>query len=128
VCFFNPSSMALSAAVPTATANLRISTTAGVNSGLRPENDPNKPGWLAASGALAMSCIFLLGVPKQGRRWAATLGLVLLVLLGVTLSSCAGHGGSNQINFGTPSGVYTVTVTASSGVAAQSGTVSLNVQ
>jgi subtilase family serine protease len=128
VCFFNPSSVALSATVPTATANLRISTTAGLNSGLPPEKGPKKPGWLAASGALAVSCIFLLGVPKRRRSWAATLGLVVLVLLGVTLSSCAGHGGSNQINFGTPSGVYTVTVTASSGVAAQSGTVSLNVQ
>jgi subtilase family serine protease len=127
-CFVNPSSVALSATVPTATANLRISTTAGLNSGLQPEKGPNKPGWFAASGALAVSCIFLLGVPKRRRCWAASLGLVVLVLLGVTLSSCAGHGGSNQINFGTPAGVYTVTVTASSGVAAQSGTVSLNVQ
>lgn len=127
-CFVNPSSVVLSATVTTATANLRISTTAGLNSGLRPENHPNKPSWFAASGGLAVSCIFLLGVPKRRRCWAATLGLVVLVLLGVTLSSCAGHGGSNQINFGTPPGAYAVTVTASSGVAAPSANVSLNVQ
>jgi hypothetical protein len=127
-CFVNPSSVALSATVTTATANVRISTTAGLNSGLRPEKIPNKPGWFAASGGLAVSCIFLLGVPKRRRHWAATLGLVVLVLLGVTLSSCAGHGGSNQINFGTPPGAYAVTVTASSGVAAPSATVSLTVQ
>jgi hypothetical protein len=127
-CFVNPSSVALSPTITSATANLRISTTKGLNSGLRPEKGPNKPGWFSASGGLAVSCIFLLGVPKRRRRWAATLGLVVLVLLGVTLSSCGGHGGSNQINFGTPPGGYVVTVTASSGVAAPSATVSLNLQ
>jgi hypothetical protein len=58
-------------------------------------------------------------------RWATSLGLVVLIFLGVGFSSCGGGGGSSQINFGTPAGTYTVTVRASSGPAAQTTTVSL---
>ena len=127
-CFVNPSSVALSATATTATATLRISTTAGPGSELQPTNRPKKPGYLAASAGLALACIFLLGVPRPRKRWAASLGLVVLVFLGVALSSCGGHGGSSQISFGTPSGGYTVTVIASGGGTTQTTNVAVTVQ
>jgi hypothetical protein len=115
-CIANPSSVALSATTVTAIANLRISTTAGLNSGLRPEKVPNKPGYFGASMGLAMACVFVLGLHRPRKQWTASLGLVVLVLMGVALSSCAsGSGGSSKINFGTPTGSYTVTLTASGG-------------
>jgi hypothetical protein len=75
-----------------------------------------------------MVCIFLLGVPNQRRRWTALLGLTVLVFLGVTLSSCAGGGGSSKINLGTPLGGYTVSVSASSGGTTQTTNVAVTVQ
>ena len=75
-----------------------------------------------------MACVFLLGVPNQRRRWDGLLGLIVLVFVGLALTSCAsGHGGSSQINLGTPSGEYTVNVTASGGGTTQTTSVLLNV-
>jgi hypothetical protein len=128
-CFVNPPSVALSAASTTAAATLRISTTAGLGSVLQPANHPDtKPSYFVASAGLALACFFLLGVPKPRKRWAASLGLVVLVFLAVVLSCCGGHGGSSQINFGTPSGAYTVTVTASGGGTIQTTNVAVTVQ
>jgi Subtilase family len=128
-CFANPSSVALNATTTSATANLRISTTAGLNSGLRPENRPNTPDFFAASVGLVLACIFMLGLPRPRKQWTASLGLVVLVLMGVALSSCAsGSGGSSQINFGTPTGSYTVTLTASGGGTAQTTNVAVTIQ
>jgi len=128
-CLASPSSIALSATTTTATANLRISTTAGLNSGLRPGNRPIKPGHFAANAGLVLACIFFLGAPHKKTRWATSLGLVVLVLMGVALSSCAsGSGGSSRINFGTPTGSYTVTLTASGGGTTQTTNVAVTVQ
>jgi hypothetical protein len=130
-CFANPSSIALSATTTTATANLRIATIAGLNSGLGQEKGPNKPGYLGANMGLVLACIFLLGLalPRSRKHWTASLGLVVLVLMGVALSSCAsGSGGSSQINFGTPTGSYTVTLTASGGGTTQTTNVAVTVQ
>ncbi len=71
--------------------------------------------------------IFLAGF-KRRNDWIPSLGLLALVFLAVTLSCCGGGGGSSQINLGTPSGAYTVTVFASSGGATQTTAISLNVQ
>jgi subtilase family serine protease len=128
VCFISPSSVALDTTTTSATANLRISTTARASTELRPENNPNRPSWFAASGGLALCCIFLLRVPNKRMRWATSLGLVVLIFLGVGFSSCGGGGGSSQINLGTPTGTYTVTVAASSGPAVQTTTVSLTLK
>jgi hypothetical protein len=128
-CFVNPPSVALSATATTATATLRIATKGGLSSELGPTNRPDKATYFAPSAGLALVCIFLLGVHRPRRRWAASLGLLVLVFLGVTLCNCGGGGGSSQIDFGTPSGAYTVTVTGSGiGSSPQSTSVSLTVQ
>jgi subtilase family protein len=127
-CFVTPSSVALSATTTSGTATVRIATTAGLRGALPPANPQNKPNYFTASAGLALAGIFLLAVFRPRERWAAALGLVVLVFLGVVLSCCGGHGGSSQINFGTPSGDYTVTVTASGGGTTQSTSVSLTLQ
>jgi trimeric autotransporter adhesin len=127
-CFVFPFSAALNATTTSATATLQISTIASLNSGLRPADGPNKPGYFAASAAIVMACVFLLGA-QQRRRWDALLGLIVVVFIGLALTSCASeNGGSSKINLGTPAGNYTVTVTATSGSTAQSTTVSVSVQ
>lgn len=126
-CFANPSSVALSATTTTATATLRISTTAGLSSGFQLPSGLHTPGNLASSTGLAVACMLLLGL-FQRRRRRTLFGLTALILLGLTLSNCAGGGGSNHINFATPSGGYTVTVTASSGATTQTTNVAVTLQ
>jgi len=128
-CFVNPSSVTLSATTTTGSATLRISTTAGLSGELQPGNRPNKPGYFVVSAGLVLVWIFLVGVSRPKKRWATSLGLVVLICFsGVVLSCCGGHGGSSQINFGTPSGAYTVTVTASGGGTTQTTNVAVTVQ
>ena len=128
-CVANPSSVALSATTTSAMANLRISTTAGLSSGLQPEKGPNEPGHFAASMGVVLASIFMLVLPRPRKQWTASLGLLVLVLMGVALSSCAsGSGGSSRINFGTPAGSYTVTLTASGGGTTQTTNVAVTVQ
>lgn len=126
-CFANPASVALSATTTTATATLKISTTAGLSSGFQLPSGPNKPGNLVAGMGLALACVFLLGLFQREKR-RTLIGLTAVVLLGLTLSNCAGGGGSNHINFATPSGGYTVTVTASSGTTTQTTNVAVTLQ
>jgi hypothetical protein len=54
--------------------------------------------------------------------------LLALVCMAVSLSCCAGSGGSNQINLGTPAGAYSLTVVGSNGAAVQSTNVSVTLQ
>jgi hypothetical protein len=126
-CFANPSSVALSATTTSATANLRISTTAGLSNGFQLQSGPNTPRYFAASTGLALACIFLLALFQRGRR-RTVFGLTAVILLGVVLSNCGGHGGSSHINFATPSGGYTVTVTAMDGGTTQTTNVAVTLQ
>jgi hypothetical protein len=126
-CFVNAPSVVLSATNTTATATLRISTTAGLASGLRPGNPANRTDYFVAEVELVLACMFLLAVSQEKKRRTGFLGLTMVLLLGITLSSCAGGGGSSKINFGTAPGAYTVTVSASSGNTTQTTSVLLNV-
>ena len=131
-CFVFPFSVALDATTTSATASLKVSTTALLGSQLPLGNPTNKPDYFAANVELVLACLLLLGVLQQKRRLPALFGMALLVLAGVTLSSCASGGnggsrGSNKISLGTPPGIYTVTVTATSGNTTQTTSVLLNV-
>jgi hypothetical protein len=132
ICGVVPSSVTLNATTTSATATLKVSTTAVLGSQLALGNPTNKPDYFAANVELILACVLLLGVFHQKRRWPALFAMALLVLAGVTLSSCASSGnggtrGSNKINLGTPPGAYTVIVTATSGNTIQTTSVLLNV-
>jgi hypothetical protein len=89
---------------------------------------PNGPAWFAAIAGGTFACVFLVGA-RQPKRRTVFLMFVGLVFLGLPFGDCASeHGVSSQINLGTPAGNYAATVTATSGGAAQSTTVFVNVQ
>ena len=132
ICGVVPSSVVLDATTTSATANLKVSTTAVLGSQLPLGNPTNKPDYFAVNVELVLACVLLLGVFHQKRRGPALFAMTLLVLVGVTLSSCASGGnggsrGSNKINLGTPAGAYTVTVTATSGNTTQTTSILLSV-
>jgi hypothetical protein len=130
-CFVFPFSVTLSATTTSATAALQVTTTAGLSSGLRPLDGPNKPVYFAETAGLALVCILLLGVPTRKNRRTAFVELAILTGLGVALIGCAGGSGgrgSSEISLGTPAGNYTATISASSGGITHTTAVSLTVQ
>jgi hypothetical protein len=80
---------------------------------------------MAASGGI-MAGVFLLGVPRR-RRGTAMLGLLVFAFLATGLG-CGGGGPTQVTTPGTPSGNYTITITATSGSNASQTTVNLTVQ
>ena len=127
-CVVFPFSVALNSTTTSATATLQITTTAGLGSSLERRNLPIGPAWFGAIAGAALVCIFLFSKGRPKRR-TVFLMFVGLVFLGAAFGGCASqHGGSSQINLGTPAGNYAATVTATSGDLTQSTTVSVTVQ
>ncbi len=118
-CSFSPSSVTGSG-----NTTITITTAAPQSAGL--VNAPTL-GWSVAGG-FTLAGVLLLGIPRPRRRWTGTLGLLLLGLLWIG----AGCGGSAAFNTaqtpGTPTGTFTVTVTASSGGLTHNTAFTLNVQ
>jgi hypothetical protein len=111
------------------TAALAISTTApGVCSQVY-----QMPGgilWYMWGGA-ALAWVLLFGMQARRRRWQTTLAtLALLVALTGGLLACGGGGDSPPCAAtpGTTPGIYTITVTGTSGATTTTGTVTLTVQ
>lgn len=73
-----------------------------------------------------VACAFLLAIPARKRR-RATLALTLLLAVTAMGIACGG-GSSTTTTGGTTPGPYTITVTGTSGNAAQATTVLVNVQ
>ncbi len=114
-----------------ATAVLTISTTSGTTAMV----NPSRGGLgLLASGGTALACIILVGVPRR-RRWRAWLGMVALFFaLAGGMIACGGSltapttGPGDAQNAGTTPGVYTITVTGTSGTTTAQTTLMLTVQ
>lgn len=90
--------------------------------------------WLAITGGGMLSCVFLLGVPRK-RRYGTLLSILFFAFM-MTAVSCGGGGsstgggggGGGTTDPGTPTGTYTVTVTATSGSLTHTTQFSLTVQ
>ncbi len=115
------------------TAILTISTTAATSAALTRPRSFGSPWY--ASGDVVLACILLLGIPARRQSWQRMLGLLaLLIALASAISACGGGGGAGGAGGGgsgipgTTAGIYTVTVSATSGTIAETGTVKLTVQ
>jgi N-acetylneuraminic acid mutarotase len=120
------------------TATLTISTTALPSAALVLPKHPGVP-WYAAGGT-TLACLLLLGIPARRRNWQTMLGMVvLLIALAGNVLACGGGGsgsggggsgtggGGGGIS-GTTAGIYTITVTGTSGSTTANGAVTLTVQ
>jgi hypothetical protein len=109
-----------------ANATITITTTAPHVTMLQPRQRPYYFA-LILGGGLPMAGIFLLAAPRR-RRWSMLLGLIVGLSL-LTVPGCGGGGGSShQQDPGTPTGSYTVTVTATGGTLSLQGTFTLTLQ
>lgn len=113
-----------------AAATLTISTVAPhVVSGQSSELRPHGFGWLPASGGALLAGIFVLGVPGRRRRRIAGLSLTLMVFFAAGMGCGGGSGGGTPPKSGgTPTGSYSITVTATSGAIVKATVVSVTVQ
>jgi hypothetical protein len=122
-CSFNPASIAGGSGSST----LTVSTTAAQVAMVAPSSSGALYAmWLPIAG------LALLGAgsaPRYKTLWNFVLGSLLLSGL-IFLSACGGSSsmGDGNGHAGTPAGVYTITVTASSGSLTHTATVSLTVQ
>ncbi|MGA3226223.1 MAG: kelch repeat-containing protein [Acidobacteriaceae bacterium] len=110
------------------TATLTVATTGPSTSAL---SDPIHSGSVWSTGGATFACLLFLGMPMRRRGWMTMLGtLALLVAFTSGLLACGG-GSSGGIGTGIPGstpGVYTVTVTGTSGTTTATGIVTVTVQ
>ena len=112
------------------TATLTIATTAGGSCSQAYQTQRGIP-WYAGGGAV-LACALFFGIPARRRRWRTMAGmLALLAALTGGVLSCGGSSGSgcpSLLSSSTSPGIYTVTVTGTSGAVTAAGTVTLTVQ
>ena len=109
-------------------ATLTVVTTAPASGAM---SDPIHIGSPWYTGGATLACLLLLGMPARRRSWRTMLGnLALLVAFTSGLLACGGgsSGGMGTGNRGTTPGLYTVTVTGTSGTTIATGTVTVTVQ
>jgi hypothetical protein len=111
-----------------ATATLTVSTTSNSSAAVAYPARPGGRGYIP--GAAALACLLLCRVPGR-RRWRTMLGMGLLfACLASGAVACAPSVTRNAIiaNPGTTPGTYTITVTGTSGVTTETGTITVTVQ
>ena len=111
-----------------ATATLTVFTTSDSSAAVENPARPGSRGYIP--GAAALACLLLCCVPAR-RRWRTMLGMGLLfAFLACGAVACAPSVTRNVIiaNPGTTPGVYTLTVTGTSGATAETGTITVTVQ
>jgi hypothetical protein len=121
-CHFNPTSVTGSGST-----TLTVSTTAAH---LAPAAETMASAGIFGTSSLAFAGVLILGIPRQKRRWASTVGLLLLASL-MTIVGCGGSnssGGGGGGTPGTPKGSYTVTVTGADANFSHPVTFTLKVQ
>jgi FG-GAP-like repeat/Abnormal spindle-like microcephaly-assoc'd, ASPM-SPD-2-Hydin len=118
-CSISPSTISLNGSSPTM-ATVMVTTTgsnglvlplgSGWPRSVTPRRTPSTI--LACTGAFILFAVMLLRWRGEHRlRWTRTLGLTLLVCVGMALTSCGGGSGSGGGGSGTQAGTYTLTVT-----------------
>ncbi|MGB6545324.1 MAG: pectinesterase family protein [Candidatus Acidiferrales bacterium] len=130
---FNPSSV-----TPGTSTTMTVTTTSRTTVSATPARplgpyEPSVPTSLPTWLALSAIALFLAGIGLAGydrsplRRLVPTAALVLLVAMAGYLAGCASRTVESNPN-GTPAGTYSIVVTATSGTAVHSTTVTLIVQ
>lgn len=124
-CTFAPASVSL-AGNQTGTATLSIATHPATNSKAALDNAPRV---LPGAGVLSLATLLALVWPGRLRRvrrmWMVLL-LGSITALTVGMSGCGSD--SKKVVAGTPTGTYSLTITATSGTLTESQLVTLNVQ
>ena len=121
-CSANPSSIMTSGST-----TLTVATT-GQHTVAAFRNGPDLP---VAGGAALLAGVLLLAIPVKKRRLKMVCALLFVALVAAALGGCGGGGGGGgggATDPGTPTGTYSVSVTAVGGSASHTVNVSVTVQ
>jgi hypothetical protein len=110
------------------TANSSMNATLNITTQAPHSSSLQMPGWMGASGGVFFAAVLLSGIGSQRRRRKLLIGAFLVVLGAFALSAVGCGGSGSKLTGGTPTGSYTVTVTAVSGTITQTTNVPVNVQ
>ena len=119
-CAVSPASVSVGGTT-VATATVTVTTTARSQVWLPMGNDslrefPGRPTTLLAALMTMLILAWICTTRKNQRpRWVPLLTTVLMLVLGITLTSCGGSssgGGGETVPTGTQAGIYTITVSA----------------
>ncbi len=123
---FGSTSPVLIASNATRTATLTISTTGTTRASLA---EPGRPRDLSTQSGATLACLLLFGIATTRRRWQTSLlTLSLLAVLCSALAACGASGGKVPGPPGTTAGIYTVTITGTSGATIATNTLTVTVQ
>jgi hypothetical protein len=126
ICTFSPASVKGSGAT-----TLTIITTAPSNNAPGIESPPDRVGPLLTRGGIALCCMLIgfvvLGARTRLRCSTTALGLAVLGCL-LVAAGCGGGGKAGNTNPGTPTGSYSLTVTATSGQTTHTITFKVDIQ
>jgi len=116
-CAFNPLTVTPSSGALTTTLTIQTTAASLLIGDHRVEpNSPLPVGLLLLVGFAAIAGMALIGLrfaPGKNLHWAMCASIVLLAAGG--MASCGGTSGGGGGSSGTPTGTYTVTVTATTG-------------
>jgi hypothetical protein len=88
-----------------------------------------RPGWFIPSAGAICGCVLLLLIPRKRRRAKLAFGLFVFALLAAAFLACGGGSSSSVTHItGTSPGVYTATITGTSGNLSSSLPVTVDVQ
>lgn len=133
-CSVNPGSYALASGGGIGTLSVTTGARGAAVVGTSPDRSPwGSPAW-PSIGAFVFA-ILVVSLQRRPRLIGApALSVLLLALIGVTLTGCGGSGtgsgggGGSPPLTGTPAGTYTITVTGTSGTLTQTTTLTMIVQ
>jgi hypothetical protein len=112
-------------AAGTATLTITTTPTTTTSNAARETDRASRGGWIPAGG-MALACVLFLIRPAQRRKWRTLLGMFFFcIALAGGVFACGGGGGSSNTgggggggtttNYGTTTGAYTISITATSG-------------
>lgn len=129
-CSFSPASVTPAGAALTSTVTLTTSPLyEAFTPGARGPLAPLPPWWIGLLAvAVSLAGLGIAGVERKPlRRWASLGALVLLIATASYLAGCLHNSPRAGLPGGTPTGAYSITVTATSGADVHSTTVVLTV-
>jgi subtilase family serine protease len=108
--FTSGSSVVMSSGTPVPTTSMITINTTAASAALAYPKLPGR-GWGGAGGGAVLAFLLFLGVPARRRSWRSMLVVLIMMAALGSLAACGGSSSSSSGISGTPTGIYTFSLT-----------------